>query len=211
VIPVTQQKRPEGVLADTAPAMRADARRNRQKVLRAGRRCLADDGLDAQMEDIARRAKVGIGTVYRHFLTKDELVEALAAERFKGLTEKAREALGNPNPWAGFADFMHYSASLQANDRALSEIMGARPEMMSAAAEDSGLFEPLSELVAKAQQAGTLRPDVVPEDVPMLVCGLARAPRRGSKGPEMNWERYLGIVLDGLRAPAITKLPPPRS
>jgi hypothetical protein len=106
---------------------------------------------------------------------------------------------------------MHYSASLQANDRALSEIMGARPEMMSAAAEDSGLFEPLSELVAKAQQTGTLRPDVVPEDVPMLVCGLARAPRRGSKGPEMNWERYLGIVLDGLRAPAITKLPPPRS
>lgn len=190
--------------------MRADARRNREKVLKAGRKCLADEGFDAQMEDIARRAKVGVGTVYRHFPTKDALVEALAAERFKGLTEKAREALDNPDPWAGFSEFMHYSASVQANDRALSEIMGAQPETMRAAAEGSGLFEPIGELVAKAQKAGSLRPDVVPDDVPMLICGLARAPRRGSKGPEMNWERYLGIVLDGLRAPATTKLPPPR-
>lgn len=163
------------------------------------------------MEDVAHRAKVGVGTVYRHFPTKDALIEALAAERFKGLTEKAREALEDPDPWNGFVEFMHYSASVQANDRALSEIMGARPEMMSEAAEQSGLFEPVSRLVVEAQEAGSLRPDVVPQDVPMLICGLARAPRRGSKGPEMNWERYLGIVLDGLRAPAITKLPSPRS
>jgi AcrR family transcriptional regulator len=210
VNPVTQQPRIEQAVDDDAPAMRADARRNREKVLRAARKCLADDGHDAQMEDIARRAKVGIGTVYRHFPTKDALVEALAAERFKGLTEKAREALSNPEPWDGFSDFMYYSASVQANDRALSEIMGARPEVMREAAEDSGLFEPVSELVAKAQKAGSLRPDVVPDDVPLLMCGLARAPRGGSKGPESNWERYLGIVLDGLRAPAITKLPPPR-
>jgi AcrR family transcriptional regulator len=211
VNPVTQQKPADQTTAADAPAMRADARRNREKVLKAGRKCLADDGLDAQMEDIARRAKVGVGTVYRHFPTKDALVEALAAERFKGLTEKAREALDDPDPWAGFAEFMHYSASVQANDRALSEIMGARPEVMSEAAEESGLFEPVSKLIAKAQKAGSLRRDVVPEDVPLLMCGLARAPRRDSKGPESNWERYLGIVLDGLRAPAITKLPPPRA
>jgi AcrR family transcriptional regulator len=211
VNPVTQQTRTKQVVDDGPAVMRADARRNREKVLRAARKCLADDGHDAQMEDIARRAKVGIGTVYRHFPTKDALVEALAAERFKGLTEKAREALSNPDPWDGFSEFMYYSASVQANDRALSEIMGARPEVMREAAEDSGLFEPVSELVAKAQKAGSLRPDVVPDDVPLLICGLARAPRGGSKGPESNWERYLGIVLDGLRAPAITKLPSPRS
>src|SRR2546430_14398038 len=64
---------------------RADARRNRKRVIKAARACMARDGLDAQMEEIAKRAKVGVGTVYRHFKTKDELVEALAVERFQSL------------------------------------------------------------------------------------------------------------------------------
>src|ERR671929_2390947 len=97
---------------------RADARRNRERVIKAARWCMARDGLDAQMEEIARRAKVGVGTVYRHFRTKDDLVEALAAERFERLRDLALEALEQEDPWESFAWFMRVSARIQTDDRA---------------------------------------------------------------------------------------------
>src|SRR5256714_3971985 len=85
-------------------AQRADARRNRKRVLEAARRCMARKGLDAQIEEIARAAGVGVGTVYRHFPTKEHLVEALAMARFERLAELAREALATEDPWAGFEE-----------------------------------------------------------------------------------------------------------
>src|SRR5688572_8998212 len=80
-------------------AQRADARRNRERVLRAARECFARAGLDAQMDDIARCAGVGVGTVYRHFPTKEALAAALAADHFQLLVERAREALGQDDAW----------------------------------------------------------------------------------------------------------------
>src|SRR5919204_4224438 len=97
---------------------RSDARRNRKRVIKAARECMARDGLDAQIEEIARRAKVGVGTVYRHFNTKDELVEALAFERFERLRELALEALEHKDPWESFEGFMRASARIQTEDRA---------------------------------------------------------------------------------------------
>jgi AcrR family transcriptional regulator len=86
--------------------LRADARRNRERVLDAARDCFARHGLDAQMDDIARAAKVGVGTVYRHFPTKEALAEAIAADHFDHLAASAREALENPDPWEGFSAFL---------------------------------------------------------------------------------------------------------
>jgi AcrR family transcriptional regulator len=97
---------------DTKP-MRADAVRNRARVLGAARECMARNGLDVQMEEIARKAGVGVGTVYRHFPNKDELIEALAADRFVRLAELADEALENPDPWDAFVHFMRASAVIQ--------------------------------------------------------------------------------------------------
>src|SRR5213593_3762177 len=91
-------------------ALRADARRNREAVLAAAKKLFADQGLDAQMPDVAKAAKVGVGTVYRHFPTKDDLIAALAAERFERLAEKAREGIDGDDAWEGLCDFIRFAA-----------------------------------------------------------------------------------------------------
>src|SRR3954469_22364930 len=120
--------------SQTAPsvdrALRADARRNREAVIGAAKRLFADQGLDAQMPDVAKAAKVGVGTVYRHFPTKDDLIAALVAERFERLAQKAREDLEMADAWEGICDFIRFSAQIQADDRGLCEVMGSRPEVM---------------------------------------------------------------------------------
>src|SRR5947207_2451662 len=114
-------------------ALRADARRNREAVLAAAKKLFADQGLDAQMPDVAKAAKVGVGTVYRHYPTKDDLIAALVAERFERLAQKAREGLEMDDAWEGISEFIRFSAQIQADDRGLCEVMGSRPEVMDAA------------------------------------------------------------------------------
>src|SRR5919109_2154634 len=139
------------------PVLRADARRNREAVIGAAKKLFADEGLDAQMPDIARKAKVGVGTVYRHFPTKDDLIAALAAERFERLAEKAREGIEADDPWEGLCDFIRFSAQIQADDRGLCEVMGSRPEVMNASALEVGLPKLCERLVKRAQRSGALR------------------------------------------------------
>jgi AcrR family transcriptional regulator len=183
--------------------MRADARRNREKVLKAARVCLARDGLDAQMEEIARRAKVGVGTVYRHFPTKDDLVVALAGERFDRLAELARAALEVDDAWEGFCGFLRGGAEIQITDRALSEVMLDRGDVMREHAERVDILGLVDALMNRAKAAGALRQDAEPEDVPMMICALGGA----AEMTTMSWERYLALAIDGLRAPGSTPLP----
>jgi AcrR family transcriptional regulator len=183
--------------------MRADARRNREKVLKAARVCLARDGLDAQMEEIARRAKVGVGTVYRHFPTKDDLVVALAGERFDRLAELARAALEVDDPWEAFCGFLRGGAEIQIADRALSEVMLDRGDVMREHAERVDILGLVDALMNRAKAAGALRQDAEPEDVPMMICALGGA----AEMTTMSWERYLALAIDGLRAPGSTPLP----
>ena len=188
----------------TERPLRADARRNREKVIAAARRVMARKGLDAGMDEIARAAGVGVGTVYRHFPTKDELVRGLAADRFARLAELAREALAREEPWEAFCDFIRAAAAIQGEDRALSEVLVSRPETMREAADAVGILDLTAEIMARAQASGDLRPDAEAEDVPMLMCALAGAFRN----PMSRDHRYIGIVLDGLRAPGGFELPP---
>jgi AcrR family transcriptional regulator len=214
--PVTKTKPTSGATAATVDGgrvLRADARRNREAVIGAAKKLFADQGLDAQMPDIAKAAKVGVGTVYRHFPTKDDLIEALVAARFARIRERGDQALADAeeDPWGAFCDFMRFSVELQANDCALSQVMASRPELMGLHAQSSGTYAVSEELVARAQRSGELRKDAVVEDVPMIICGLGhvtQAAQAGQTAPGMSWERFLAIVLEGLRAPGSQKLPP---
>jgi AcrR family transcriptional regulator len=179
---------------------RADARRNRERVLAAARAQFAAKGLDAQIDDIARAADVGVGTVYRHFPTKEALLEALAADRFNRLAEWARAALEAPDGWEGFCEFLHRSAELGANDRLLSEAMAERDAFQGAQREREELMQATAALVERAQATGELRPEIGAQDIAMLMCGLGRATGPGSFDHAMSWERYLEIIIAGLRA-----------
>jgi AcrR family transcriptional regulator len=187
-------------------ARRADALRNRERVLEAARECMASEGTDAQMEEIARRAGVGVGTVYRHFPTKDALIEALATARFERLAELAREALACDDPGAAFERFMRESARIQSDDRALSEVLTSRPETMTRAAESVDMLGLVGDVMRRGKLAGAIRKDADPRDVPMMMCALAGTYRNPYTCPE----RYIAIVLDGLRVPGSkrSKLPP---
>src|SRR3954451_12176461 len=118
-----------------ARVQRSDARRNRERIVKSARRCMGRLGLDAQMEEIARDAGVGVGTVYRHFPTKDDLIDALARERFERLRDLAHEALADDDPARAFETFIRASAQIQTEDRALSELLVSRPNAMTQAAQ----------------------------------------------------------------------------
>ncbi len=192
--------------------LRADARRNRQRVLDAARGCFARDGMQAQIDEIAARAEVGVGTVYRHFPTKEALLDALAEDYFASQALAAEEAVERSleDPWRAFADYMRGGAALMAENRALAQIASDRPETMQRAAEQAqaatGFFDTLETLIARAQDAGALRRDFQLEDVPAIMCSLGSL--NNTKGEYANWRRLLELILDGLRAPGSGELPP---
>jgi len=192
--------------------LRADARRNHDAVLEAARTCFARHGLECQMDEIAKTAKVGVGTVYRHFPNKDDLFAALVHDRFVRLAERTEEALTEDDPWEAFCDLMRWSADYQAKDRALSEFLATNPALGQHEAVETGLTELTAQLIKKAKASGGMRKDIVVEDVPTLICGLSAVTgSHAASMPSLNWERYLEIVLEGMRnAPGQRKLPAPK-
>src|SRR3954451_15478387 len=158
--PVTETKPAPAENGTVERVQRADARRNREVVIVAAKKLFTDEGLDAQMPDVAKKARVGVGTVYRHFPTKEDLIAALAAERFERLAEKAREGIEAEDPWEGLCDFIRFAAQIQADDRGLCEVMGSRPGVMAASALAVGLDELCDKLVKRAQRSGELRKDL---------------------------------------------------
>jgi AcrR family transcriptional regulator len=179
-------------------------------VLAAAKTLFADRGLDAQMPDVARAAKVGVGTVYRHFSPTEDLIAALMAERFERLAEQARESLATDDPWEGISGFVRFAAHIQAEDRGLCEVMASRPEMMDAAARAAELPELCDELIKRAQRTGQLRHDLEWQDVPMIACGLGSVTQAAVGPATGRWPRLVEIILDGLRAPGSGQLPRPQ-
>ena len=188
--------------------LRADARRNREKVLAAARAVFSEHGREAQMDDVARRAGVGVGTVYRHFPTKEALIEALMVDAFQTIADEARRALEIEDPWEAFTTVLWRGAETMSSDRALSEVFASIPGAMESAMPTiGGLTESMETIMRRAQAAGVLRPDAMIDDIPMLMCGIGSATKKEHRC-EGAWRRHLSIVLDGLRAAsAESKLP----
>jgi AcrR family transcriptional regulator len=182
--------------------LRADARRNREKVLAAARAVFAEDGVDAQMDDVAQCAGLGVGTVYRHFPTKEALVNALSDELFAVIAVHSRTLLTLDDPWEAFTRAMWFGAEKTAGDRAFTEILAAmrgNPARTCPGKED--LLETTAELMDRCKAAGVMREDVMVEDVGLLMCGVGSASQMEHPVPDA-WRRHLAIMLDGLRAKA---------
>ena len=189
------------VTATTTRRPRADAVRNRMRVLDAARAAFAEHGPEAQMEDVARRAGVGIGTVYRHFPTKQALAEALVEERFARVLAHQRELLEDPDPWHAIERSFEFCATLQEQDRNLA---GTLAILAGAAAALTGppdhqrddLLAAIEAMLVRAHAVGAIRSDLEATDFPALYCGLASVVQAGVA----DWRRYLELLLDGLRA-----------
>jgi AcrR family transcriptional regulator len=181
--------------------LRADARRNREKVLTAARAVFADQGVDAQLDDVARRADVGVGTVYRHFPTKEALLTALTNELFAVVAARARELLTLDDPWEAFTQAMWFSGEKTAGDRAFNEILSASRPVPRTCPGKEDLTITVGEMMRRCIATGQMRPDAMIEDIPLLMCGVGSASAIEHPRPDA-WRRHLGIVLDGLRAEA---------
>lgn len=188
-------------LADSPRPLRADAERNRLRILDAAREVFRERGLGATLNDIAHHAGVGVGTVYRRFPNKDQLIEDLFEQRIGELAALLDEACADPDPWHGFTDFLYRSAELQAPDRGLTELITFTPEGLDriARARD-GLLPKVGELVRRAQASGQMRADGSPQDPPVMQLMLSAVIDASRDVAPDLWRRYLGIMIRGLAA-----------
>ncbi|MBB5933206.1 TetR/AcrR family transcriptional regulator [Streptomyces zagrosensis] len=175
---------------------RADAERNRARVLNAARDLFTARGEDVQMPEVARAAGVGVGTVYRHFPSRAALIEAAGEQRHADIVEFGRTAcLPCPDAADGLTRYIAYIGEVLATDRGLTASIeatlgSARPA--GAAAERTEAIA--AELIARARAQGVIRPDVEVADLSMIVCGLAAIIRNGTG----DWRRYVQITMAGL-------------
>jgi AcrR family transcriptional regulator len=177
--------------------LRADAARNREKLLAAAAELFAERGLDVPLEHIARRAEVSIGTLYKHFPTRADFATAIFPERLAALDVIGEKALADPDPWHAFAGYLDDLFALQAEDRGLNDVLARdlanAPEVVSACHRGAGHVETL---IARAIEAGVLRGDYSIADMATLTRAMAQV-IRDTPG---EWRRFLSIYVEGLRA-----------
>ena len=198
--------------ADAARPLRRDAERNRQRILKAASEVFTEQGLEVSLDEVARQAGVGVGTVYRRFRTKEELVAALFEERIDAIAAVAERAAEEPDPWTALVSFMEQMAEMLAGDLGLRQLLMFATYGQDRVAYARQRNAPLvQKLVERAQAAGQVRSDLMLTDVPFLVFVLTEAAQIARPTRPDLWRRYLALILDGMR-PAredLTPLPVP--
>ncbi len=191
--------------------LRADAERNRQRILAAAEELFRERGLGVSLDDIAAAASVGVGTVYRRFPDKDDLIDALFEDKIAEVECVAREALATEDPWDGFEAFMRAVCRLQAEDRGLKEALLTRDRGRERVAMARERITPIAlQILERAQEAGVVRDDLGTYDVPMMHFAVGFVAERTREVSPAYWERLLTVLLDGMRAGAgITSMPAP--
>ncbi len=180
--------------------LRADAERNRQRLLAAAKDLFATRGLDVTLDEVARHAGVGTGTAYRRFPNKDALIDALMVDRIGELAAIAGECLEEPDPWRGVRTFFERALALQAADRGLKDVLfssGHGRERSKQAREQ--MAPVVGRLVRRAVEAGAVRSDMSTTDVPLINFMLNTLVDFGREVQPDIYKRYLAIVLDGLK------------
>jgi AcrR family transcriptional regulator len=185
----------------TARPLRRDAELNRQKIIAAAKVVFSERGLEATLDDIAHHAGLGVGTVYRRFPSKEHLVEALFVAKIEKVMELAEQALAEQDAWEGFARFAWKTAELHASDRGLRDIMLSASFGHDKVAQAKEKMIPVcNQLVERAQASGQLRADIRPTDLPLLHLMIGSVAEYAHDVQPALWRRYLGMLLDGLRA-----------
>ena len=196
--------------AEPGRPLRRDAARNRERILAAAAELFTERGLQVTLDEVARRAGVGVGTVYRRFPDKEALTDALFEERLTALVDLAQQALADPDEWAGLVWFLEQAGALLSADLGLRQIL-----MFATYGQDrvgearSRLLPVVTQLVTRAQAAGVLRADLRPTDVPLIEMMLAAVADYARPARPEIWRRYLALIVDGLRPSrrGVTELP----
>lgn len=182
--------------------VRADARRNRERILTAARAVFAERGIDAPMATVARRAGVGVATLYRHFPTRDALVRGAYAHQVETCSRALTDALADPDPWRGFRHLVETVCALHREERGFpAAFLAAFPE--STSEHGHRAEQDLKALVRRAQAAGALRPDFHPSDIAVVLlahCGLVAALPDDAAASR----RLVAYLLQSFRADAAT-------
>jgi AcrR family transcriptional regulator len=192
--------------------LRRDAERNRQRILAAAAEVLSERGLDATLDEVARAAGVGVGTVYRRFPDKESLIEELFRDRIDAMVSAAEQALTEPDPWQALVSYLDFAISLMAGNIGLRQVLmfSTYGKQRICYARDQ-MRPVITKLVERAQASGDLRPDFAGTDVKMIVFMLTSVAEYASASRPDLWRRYLALLVDGLR-PArdtLTELPAP--
>lgn len=191
-----------------AVAERVDVRRNHARLLEATRKLFAEQGVDVSVREVAREAGLGVATVYRHFPTRDDLVDAVLEDAFDELVAAGERALAAEDAWLGFTGLVEETLALNARNRGLRDVFETQRRGRERAAAMRARIRPVfAELVERAQQEGSLRADFAPQDVTLLCWGTDGVIELAADVAPDLWRRQLGFLIDGLRATAATPLP----
>jgi len=203
-------RRSETPAPEAATPLRADARRNRDRIVEAARDVFAEQGLDASMNEVARRAEVGVATLFRRFPGREELIAATFAERMGEYVALIEAALEDPDPWHGFREYVRGVCALQAGDRGFTDVL---TQSFAAAkefeAQRDQAFRRFTLLISRAQEAGALRPDFVAEDLPMLLMANAGVVTATHDAAPETSPRLVAYMLQAFSAEATEPLPAP--
>lgn len=188
--------------------LRTDAARNREAIVEAARAVFAEQGLDAPLDEIAKRAGTGNATLYRRFPTRSDLVAAVFAERMAAHVRAVETALDDDDPWNGFASYVRAVAAMQAEDRGIADLvtmdLSSAPEIEQLRAH---AYDGVVQLIGRAQDAGVLRADFTDQDVVLLLKANAGLVERAHGITDDASARLIALLLDGLRAQAATAVP----
>ncbi|MBF9132985.1 TetR/AcrR family transcriptional regulator [Plantactinospora sp. S1510] len=194
-------------MTSTRP-LRADAVRNRQLLLAAAADEFAERGLDASVADIARRAGVGKGTVFRHFATKNDLIAAIVLDRIDALNAVGEELLDAADPGTALLEFLTVAAhQRQQRDLSFLHESGELPPKVTRARER--MSDNVHRLVDRARRHGAVRADVTGADIILLMCAPNYVASYVPDAAPDLWRRYLAIIFDGLRPEGAHPLPHP--
>jgi AcrR family transcriptional regulator len=192
--------------------LRRDAERNRQRILAAAAELLSERGLDVTLDDVARAAGVGVGTVYRRFPDKESLIEELFRDRIDAMVKLAEQALTEPDPWQALVSYLEMATEMMAANTGLKQLLMYATYGKDRVCYARDQMRPVvSKLVERAQASGDLRADFDASDMKLIAYTLASAADYAATTKPEVWRRYLAMLIDGLR-PArdtVTELPVP--